>query len=69
MQWQMACTGRTWCDFVSFDPRLPEAMQIHIQRVPRDVGVILDLEQAVSDFVAEIDAKVTALSQQYGAAA
>lgn len=65
MQWQMACTGRQWCDFVSFDPRLPEAMQLHVQRVPRDVGMILDLEQAVSDFLAEIAAKVEALQARY----
>ena len=28
MLWQMACTGRQWCDFVSYDPRMPEDMQI-----------------------------------------
>jgi putative phage-type endonuclease len=65
MQWQMACTGRAWCDYVSFDPRLPPNMQLHIQRVPRDVGMILDLEQAVTDFLAEIDAKVKALGARY----
>jgi hypothetical protein len=68
MQWQMACAGREWCDFVSFDPRLPPNMQLHIQRVPRDVGLILDLEQAVSDFLAEISAKVDALQSRYGMA-
>src|SRR6478752_2514409 len=33
MQWQMACTGRAWCDFVSYDPRLPEAMRLFVRRV------------------------------------
>lgn len=65
MQWQMATTGRAWCDFVSFDPRLPEHMQLFVQRVPRDVGLILDLEQAVTDFLAEIDAKVSALNARF----
>ena len=36
MQWQMACTGRSWCDLVSFDPRLPAELSIHIRRLPRD---------------------------------
>jgi putative phage-type endonuclease len=69
MQWQMACTGRAWCDFASFDPRLPETMRLFVQRVPRDVGMILDLEQAVTDFLAEIDAKVEALQTRYAVAA
>lgn len=47
MMWQMACTGRTWCDFVSFDPRLPEHLQIKIIRVMRDDEVIAGLESEV----------------------
>jgi putative phage-type endonuclease len=66
MQWQLACTGRDWCDFASFDPRLPPAMQLHIRRVERDVSMILDLEQAVTEFLAEIDERVAALSARYG---
>lgn len=69
MQWQMACTGRQWCDFASFDPRLPESMRLFVRRVPRDVGMILDLEQAVTDFLAEIDAKVARLEERYAVAA
>jgi putative phage-type endonuclease len=69
MMWQMACTGREWCDFVSFDPRLPENMQMFVQRVPRDLSLILDLEQQVSDFLAEIDAKVAALTAKFAKAA
>lgn len=65
MQWQMACCGREWTDFVSFDPRLPPEMALHVQRVPRDVGVIIELEGAVTEFLAEIDAKVSALRQRY----
>jgi putative phage-type endonuclease len=69
MMWQMAATGRDWCDFVSYDPRLPEPMRLHVQRVERDTSLILELEEAVSDFLAEIDAKVEALTQRYGEAA
>lgn len=67
MQWQMACTGRAWCDFVSFDPRLPSSMSLFIRRVTRDVSMILDLETEVSLFLREIDEKVRRLRDMYGA--
>jgi putative phage-type endonuclease len=66
MQWQMACTGRLWCDFVSFDPRLPERMQLVVQRVPRDLSRVLELEGEVRTFLAEIAASVERLSGLYG---
>lgn len=65
MQWQMACTGRAWCDFVSFDPRMPEAMRMFVRRVERDAALIADLEKQVIDFLVEIDAKVTELRRLY----
>lgn len=65
MQWQMACTGRRWCDFVSFDPRLPESMRLFIKRVERDDKLIAELEAAVSLFLREIDTKVSALRSTY----
>jgi putative phage-type endonuclease len=65
MQWQMACAGREWCDFVSFDPRLPESMRLFVQRVPRDLSRITDLEHEVSAFLAELDATVAELRCKY----
>ena len=65
MQWQMACTGRQWCDFGSFDPRLPEDMRLFVRRVDRDDALISDLEAKVSAFLAETDAKVEALTRLY----
>lgn len=67
MQWQMACTGRAWCDFASFDPRLPESMSLFVSRVERDVSMILDLETEVSAFIREIDDKVARLRDLYEA--
>lgn len=64
-QWQMACTGRQWCDLVSFDPRLPEAMQLFALRVPRDDERIAELEGAVIEFLAEVEANVSDLRAQY----
>lgn len=67
MQWQMACAGRAWCDFVSFDPRMPAEMQLFVRRVHRDETMIAELEREVSAFLAELDAKVAQLTALYGA--
>lgn len=69
MQWQMACTGRQWCDFVSYDPRMPERMRLFIQRVKRDDKRIDELESEVVGFLAELDEQVKALTRKYPEAA
>jgi len=61
MQTQMAVTGRQYCDFVSFDPRLPEDLQLFIVRVERDDEYIAKLEEEVSTFLKEVDETVTKL--------
>jgi putative phage-type endonuclease len=61
MLWQMACSGRAWCDFVSFDPRLPAPMRLFVKRLHRDDIRIAELEKEVSTFLAELDAKIVAL--------
>jgi putative phage-type endonuclease len=65
MQWQMACTGRAWCDFASFDPRLPAEMQIFIKRVLRDSGLIAELEKEAVTFLAEIDDTISKLRAKF----
>jgi len=62
MQWQMACTGRQWCDFVSFDPRMPESLQLKIIRVNRLQSLIIDLETQVEQFLNETQEKVDFLN-------
>lgn len=54
MQLQMACTGRQWCDFVSFDPRMPEGMSLFIKRVERDEKTISELEAEILKADAEV---------------
>ncbi|MFP1634117.1 lambda exonuclease family protein [Zhengella sp. ZM62] len=66
MQWQMACTGRAWCDFVSFDPRLPERMQMHCRRVERDDAMVAELERDVAEFLDELRRKEADLLARYG---
>lgn len=65
IQWQLACTGRQWCDFVSFDPRMPETMNIFIKRVPRDDAAIKSLESEVTDFLNELRLTVHRLRSKY----
>lgn len=65
MQFQMACSGREWCDFVSFDPRLPAEMQLLVTRVPRDAEAVAEIEEAVASFLAELDAKVSQLRDKF----
>jgi len=69
MQWQMACTGRKWCKWVSFDPRLPERMQLHIVHVERDDKKIAELEHAVRVFLREIETILAELRARYEEAA
>lgn len=59
--WQLACTGRNWCDFVSFDPRLPESLCFFACRVWRDENEIVGLEREVRTFLAELDEQVHAV--------
>ena len=66
MQWQMACTGRVWCDYVSYDPRMPENMRLFLTRVFRDQSAILAMETEVLTFIHELTDKVAALKLHYG---
>jgi len=63
MQWQMACAGKPWCDFVSYDPRLPERLQLLVVRVLRDDDYIKMLEQEVNTFLQELDDKLNKLEK------
>lgn len=65
MHLQMLCTGRKWCDYVSFDDRLPEAMQLHIQRVHLDEELATEMEAEIVAFLAELDAMIGELTETY----
>lgn len=66
MQWQMACTGRQWCDFVSFDPRMPGEMQLFVARIGRDDAAIRDLTTQIEVFLDEVADTVARLTAKYG---
>jgi putative phage-type endonuclease len=62
MQWQMRCCERQWCEFVSFDPRLPQDLQLFVKRVEFDPEYVAMLEKEVIQFLAELDTKVIKLT-------
>jgi putative phage-type endonuclease len=68
MMWQMICTGRKWCDFVSFDPRFPEHLQLFVSRIERDDEKCAELEAEVVKFLEEVEAMVNQLNSMREAA-
>ena len=63
MQWQMACTSRQWCDFVSFDPRMDEGLQLFIKRVEYDPIYVAQLEKEVIFFLMDVEEKINKLNK------
>lgn len=63
IQWQLACTGRAWCDFVSYDPRFPEPLRLHIVRVDRDAEYIASVELEVVEFLKQVAAVVAEIER------
>jgi len=63
MQWQMACTQRQWCDFVSFDPRMDEGLQLFIKQVDYDSIYVAQLEKEVINFLMEVEDKIQKLNK------
>lgn len=61
MMWQLEVTGRKWCDFVSFDPRLPAHLQMKIVKVERDDSLIAEIKDEVNKFLGELNEKLTKL--------
>lgn len=66
MMCQMACTGRKWCDFVSYDPRLPDDLQLFVVRLERDDAYIKDMEAEVVKFLQEVEETLGMLKKKMG---
>ena len=61
MQWEMRCTGAKFCWFASYDPRLPDYLQLFLVKVPRNEAHIAKLEREVDAFLADLDKMLAAL--------
>ncbi|HEV2521063.1 MAG TPA: YqaJ viral recombinase family protein [Candidatus Acidoferrales bacterium] len=69
MLWQMACTGRKWCDFVSYDPRIPDDFSLFVKRLWRDDEIIKMMEDGVRQFITEINQMADLLLERRGGGA
>lgn len=67
MQWQMECAGRSWCDFVSYDPRLPVDLQLFKVRCHRDEALAATIRAAVVKFLEEVEEMTAALREKMAA--
>ena len=63
MQFQMACTGTKFCDYVVFDPRMPAKAQLFIARVDRHDVYIAEIEAEIVKFLAEVESQVQQLNK------
>ena len=64
MQTQMWVTGRAWCDFVSYDPRVPEHLQLFVSRLQRDNDLIAKMEIETIKFLSEVDDAINQLERK-----
>lgn len=63
IQWQLRCTGRKWCDFISYNPMFPENLQLFVKRVEADEQYQLMLEKEISDFLIEVQTVIDRLKE------
>jgi hypothetical protein len=63
MQWQLACTGASWVDFVSYNPNFPPELQLFIARVDRNQIYISELEVEVEKFLDEVEQTIIKLKE------
>lgn len=58
IQGSLWITGRSWWDFCSYSPDMPEHLRLYVHRVPRDEGYILTLAAEVISFLSDVDRMV-----------
>lgn len=62
---QLACTGRKWCDFVSYDPRMPDEHRLFVVSFEPKRDEILAVEQAAIEFLAEVEQVIQKLNNRF----
>lgn len=55
MHGYMIINARKWCDFVSYDPRLPDKHAIYIKRITYDIGMANSILTEVNKALTEIN--------------
>ncbi|WP_063657925.1 lambda exonuclease family protein [Candidatus Arsenophonus triatominarum] len=64
MHGQMMCTGRNWCDFVSYDDRLPPNLAYYKIRIIKDDNLVNEIEQAVQAFIEKLKSEINKINQK-----
>lgn len=67
VQFQLCCTGRSWCDLASYDPDIDEDLQMFIVRIHRDDEYIKMIESEVVKFDNEITETILKLKERQNA--
>ncbi|WP_338078290.1 lambda exonuclease family protein [Arsenophonus endosymbiont of Bemisia tabaci] len=62
MQGQMMCTGKSWCDFVSYDDRLPPNLSYYKIRIIKDDKLVNEIEQAVKTFIEKLKSEINKIN-------
>jgi putative phage-type endonuclease len=63
VQFQLAATGRDWCDFISYNPNFEPKHQLVVVRVERDNDYIEKIEFEILKFLAEIELLIKQLEE------
>lgn len=63
IQGNLLATGRVYCDFISYDPRMVDGLKLYVQRVRRDDDMIKTIVEQTEKFLAEVDALLTKLRE------
>ena len=61
MAWQLLCTGRKRCHFASFDPRMPEDLQLFLVLYEPTAEYLAEVTAEIVAFIAEVDSTVAKL--------
>ena len=64
MQGNLWITGRQWCDFVSFHPFVPKALQFHVVRYERDEDVIEEIQERIPRALEQVALRVKNIEQR-----
>lgn len=56
-------TGRSWIDFVAYDPRFPEPLQLFVRRLSRQEAKLEEYEKLALAFLKECDQQVTRMQE------
>lgn len=69
VMWNLACTGRTWWDFVSYCPEIPkwEPCRLFRVRVEANAKRIAEMEDGVDKFLSDTDALLASIRKKYPA--